>query len=103
MKVAILGDRRSTLPVNWTNETVIAILSEARLDATGWTGSSASLTFIGLGGDLFLRVPTGSRIREGGLSLVGDHKITVSAGDGPEIQIKTYGLFTDVEVTDKPS
>jgi hypothetical protein len=31
MFVAILGDRRSTLPADWTKETAIAIAAEAGL------------------------------------------------------------------------
>jgi hypothetical protein len=103
VKVMILGDQRSTLPSNWTKETVLAILGEAKLDASSGAGPGASLTFVGLGGDLVLRVPPGSRINDGGLSLAGGRKITVSPGDGPEIKVGVYGLFTDVEITDRPA
>jgi hypothetical protein len=103
MFVAILGDRRSTLPENWTKETAIAIAAEAAFDAAAGAGPEASLTFVGLAGDLVLRVPAGSRVREGGFSLLGDRQIQVGAGDGPEIQVKAYGLFSDVKVTDQPT
>jgi hypothetical protein len=99
--VAILGDRRSTLPANWTKETAIAIAAEVAFDAAAGAGPGASLTFVGVGGDLVLRVPAGSRVREGGFSLLGDRQIQVGAGDGPEIQVKVYGLFSDVKVTDQ--
>jgi hypothetical protein len=56
---------------------------------------------VGIAGDLVLRVPAGSRVREGGFSLLGDRQIQVGAGDGPEIQVKVYGLFSDVKVTDE--
>jgi hypothetical protein len=65
MFVAILGDRRSTLPANWTKETAIAIAAEAAFDAAAGAGPGALLTFVGVGGDLVLRVPSGSRVREG--------------------------------------
>jgi hypothetical protein len=68
----------------------------------GWCRTGASLTFVGIAGDLVLRVPAGSRVREGGFSLLGDRQIQVAAGDGPEIQVKVYGLFSDVKVTDQP-
>ena len=42
-----------------------------------------------------------ARINEGGLSLIGDKEIDLSPGDGPEISIKVYGLFSDVKVTDR--
>jgi len=103
MVVAILGDRRSTLPASWTKETAVVIAAEAEFDATGGAGPGASLTFVGVAGDLVVRVPPGSRVRESGLSLFCDREVEVSAGDGPEIQIKVYGLFSDVKVTDRPS
>jgi hypothetical protein len=103
MFVAILGDRRGTLPANWTKETAIAIAAEAAFDAAGGAGPGASLTFVGVAGDLVLHVPAGSRVREGGFSLLGDRQILVAAGDGPEIQVKVYGLFSDVKVTDQPT
>jgi len=31
---------------------------------------------------------------------LGNGKVT--GGDGPEIQLKVYGLFSDVKVTDQP-
>ena len=102
MFVAILGDRHSRLPVDWTKETAIAIAAEAALAAAAGAGPGASLTFVGLAGDLVLRVPVGSRVREGGFSLLGDRQIQVGAGDGPEIQLKVYSLFSDVKVTDQP-
>jgi hypothetical protein len=103
MFVAILGDRQSTLPANWTKETAIAIAAEAAFDAAAGAGPGASLTFVGVGGDLVLRVPSGSRVREGGFSLLGDRQIQVAGGHGPEIQVKVYGLFSDVKVTDQPA
>jgi hypothetical protein len=103
MFVAILGDRQSRLPATWTSETAVALAAEAEFDASGGAGPGASLTFVGIGGDLTLRVPPGSRVRETGFSLLGDRKIEVADGDGPEIQVKVYGLFCDVEVTDKPA
>jgi hypothetical protein len=101
MFVAILGDRRATLSADWTNETAVALAAEASFDATAGAGPGASLTFVGLAGDLVVRVPPGSRVRETGLSLLGDRRVEVAAGDGPEIQIKVHGLFSDVKVSDQ--
>jgi hypothetical protein len=103
MLVAILGDWQSTLPADWTKETAIAIAAEAAFDAASGAGPGASLTFVGVAGDLVLHVPAGSRVREGGFSLLGDRQIQVAAGDGPEIQVRVYGLFSDVKVTDQPT
>lgn len=41
-------------------------------------------------------------MREGGFSLLSDRQTQVGAGDGPEIQVKVYGLVSDVKVTDQP-
>ena len=101
MFVVVVGDRRSTLPVDWTKETAIAILGDATLDASAGAGPQASLTFVGIGSDLELRVPAGSRVRESGFSLIGDRQIEVSPGQGPEISIRVFGLFNDVKVTDQ--
>ena len=102
MFIAILGDRRRRLPSAWTKETAVAVAAETSFDASGGTGRNASLTFIGLFGDLVLRVAPGSRVMERGFSVLGDKEINIAAsGDGPEIQVKVYGLFSDVKVTDR--
>jgi hypothetical protein len=103
MLIAILGDRRSTLPADWTKQTVLAVGAEAQFDASTGAGRDATLTFIGLFGDLDIRVPPGARITEGGLSLIGDKEIELNPGEGPEISIKVYGLFSDVKVSDRPA
>ena len=101
MFVAILGDRKTRLPADWTSETVLAIAAEASFDATAGAGPGASITFVGVGGDLEIKVPPGSRVRESGFSLFGDREIEVAGGSGPEIQVKVWGLFSDMKVTDR--
>ena len=101
MLVAILGDRRSTLPMDWAKETTVAVAADVSLDASG-ASPGASLTYVGIASDLDIRVPPGSRVKESGFSLVGDREINVSPGEGPDISIKVYGFFNDVKVTDQP-
>ena len=103
MFVAILGDRRTTLPANWTRETAVALAAETTFDASAGAGPGASITFVGVAGDLVVHVPPGSRVNEGGFSLAGDREIKVTPGDGPEIQLKVYGLFSDVKVVEQPA
>jgi len=103
MYVTFFGDRRGTLPSGWIKETIVALVGDARIDATAPAGPGATLTFLGLAGDAVVRVPPGSRVTGGGLSVFGDRKIEVSPGDGPEIRINGFSLFGDVEVTDRPS
>jgi hypothetical protein len=101
--VTLFGDRRGTLPAGWIKETIVALLGDARIDATGSAGPGATMTFVGLAGDAIVRVPPGSRVTGGGLSLFGDRMVEVSPGDGPEIRIDGYSLFGDVKVVDQPS
>jgi hypothetical protein len=103
MYVTFFGDRRGTLPSGWTKETIVALVGDARIDATAPAGPGATLTFLSLAGDAVVRVPPGSRVSGGGLSVFGDRRIEVSPGDGPEIRIDGFSLFGDVEVSDRPS
>ena len=103
MKLAILGDRTSTLPRDWAKDTVVAVLADLRLDASAGVRDGASLTSVAILGDLHVRVPPGSRVREGGFALVGDRRIEVTAGNGPEIRIHAYSIFGDVVITDAPA
>jgi hypothetical protein len=101
MYVTILGDRRATLPTGWTKETILSVLSDAQIDASAGAGAGAKLTFIALAGEAVIRVPPGSRITGGGFSVLGDRKIDVSPGNGPEITVNAYTLFGDLQVSDR--
>ena len=103
MQVAILGDRTSTLPADWAKETVVAVLGDLRLDASAGAGDGATVTCVGILSDVHVRVPRGSRVREGGFGLLGDRRIEVSPGDGPEIRINAFSLFGDLVATDAPA
>ena len=103
MQLAFLGDRTSTLPVDWEKDTVVAFLADVRFDASAGARDGASLTSVAIFGDVHVRVPPGSRVREGGLGLLGDRRVEVSPGNGPEIRINAYSVFGDVVVTDAPA
>ena len=103
MYVTFFGDRTGTLPAGWLNETILALLGDARIDATGSPSTGARMTFLGLAGDAIVVVPPGTRVTGGGLSIFGDRKIEVTPGDGPEIRIDGYCLFGDVKISDQPS
>ncbi len=102
MQLALFGDQRQTLPADSTTETAVSILGDVRLDAAAGAGPGARLTFIGLAGDLILRVPPGSRIRTNGFTVFGDPRVEVSQADGPEITVQNFSLFGDVRITDQP-
>ena len=101
MYVSILGDRRVALPAGWTKETIVSVLADAQIDASAGAGTGATVTFIALAGEAVIRVPPGSRVTGGGFSVLGDRKIDVSPGDGPEISVNAYTLFGDLHVTDR--
>jgi hypothetical protein len=101
MYVAILGDRRATLSAGWTKETIVSVLGDTRIDASAGAGTGATVTFIAVAGDAVIRVPPGSRVTGGGFSLIGDRKIEVAPGDGPEIRVNVYTLFGDLVVSDR--
>ena len=101
MYVTILGDRRATLPAGWTTETILLVLGDAQIDASAEPDRGAKVTFIALAGEAVIRVPPGSRVTGGGISLLGDRKIDVSPGDGPEIRVDAYTFFGDLRITDR--
>ena len=103
MYVTVLGDRQVRLPTGWTNETVVTLVGDMRIDASSAPSPGAAVTFVALVGDAVIEVPPGTKVTGSGFSLVGDRKIDVSLGDGPEIRVKTYSLFGDLKVSEKPA
>jgi hypothetical protein len=101
VQLAVFGNQRETLPPDWTRETAVSILGDVRLDASTGAGPDAQLTFIGIFGDLVLRVPTGSRVRTAGFTVFGDPRVEVSQGEGPAVSVQSYSLFGDVRITDQ--
>jgi hypothetical protein len=35
-----------------------------------------------------------------GSTLLGDQRVGVEAGEGPEVEVRTWGLIGDVEISD---
>ena len=101
MPVAILGDGQRTLPADWIKEVAVAVAVETWLDASAGTGRQCSLSFAWTGRDLVVNVPPGSRGRETSFSLLGNHTVAVSPGDGAELGIRTSEAFSDVRITDE--
>jgi hypothetical protein len=54
-------------------------------------------------GDVRLSVSAGTRVTTSGTTLLGDQRVDVEAGEGPEVEVRAWGLFGDVKVSDKIS
>jgi hypothetical protein len=100
MNVLLFGDRKEKLPPNWHDETIVSLAGDADLDGSAGTGANPSVTFVGLFGDLRLKVSSGSRIHVVGGTLFGDRRLEVAPGEGPDIHLNAYCLFCDVTVYD---
>lgn len=99
---SLLGNvTEGVLPVGWTDEEIVALLGDVRLDLrTRPPGEGAILRVFHLIGDVRLRVTPGTRVRTSGTTLFGDQRVDAEAGEGPEIEIRAWGLFGDVKVSD---
>jgi hypothetical protein len=51
-------------------------------------------------GDVRLRVSPGTRLLTTGTTLLGDQRVGVGPGEGPEFEVRAWGLIGDVEVSD---
>ena len=100
MNMLFFGDRKGVLAPNWRDELIISVAGDADLDSSAGAGANPSLTFIAIFGDLTLKVPPGSKIELLGGALLGDRKVEVSPGDGPEIRVNAYCLLGDIKVYD---
>jgi hypothetical protein len=101
MDIVIFGGRESQLPPDWADETYLAILGGATLDASAGAADEARLTFVGVLGGAKLRVPKGSRIHMSGFSFLGGRSVKVQPGDGPKIHVRAFTLLGGLEVTDR--
>jgi hypothetical protein len=60
----------------------------------------AILRVFHLMGDVRLRVAAGTRVTISGTTLLGDQRVDVEAGEGPEFEVQAWGLFGDVRIND---
>jgi predicted membrane protein len=99
---SLLGDvTEGALPVGWTDEQIVALLGDVRLDLrTRPQSEGAILRVFHLVGDVRLRVPPGTRVNTSGTTLFGDQPVDAEAGEGPEVEVRAWGLFGDVKVSD---
>ena len=102
MDFALVSGRQCTLSQDWTNESLVSVLGSTRVEATASTNPDARITVVtGIGGTV-IRVPTGSKVRLQGFTLLGSRTVAVRTGDGPEIVVCAYSVAGSVTVTDSP-
>jgi hypothetical protein len=102
MRLAILGGTNASLPEGWISESGLAILGGLTFDTRGVTpGPGATLKAYTFLGSVDIKVPPGTRVTSGGLSLFGGTDVRVRPGDGPELTVRAFALFGGVNVTDE--
>ncbi len=99
--VSLLGDvTEGALPIGWTDEQIVVLIGDVRLDLrTRPPGEAAILRVFHLVGDVRLHVSPGTRVTTSGTTLLGDQRVDVGPGEGPEVEVRAWGLF-DVKVHD---
>jgi predicted membrane protein len=102
---SLLGDvTEGSIPVGWTDEQIVVLIGDVRLDLRKRPpGDGAVLRVFHLVGDVRLDVSPGTQVTTGGTTLLGDQRVDVEAGEGPELEVRAWGLFGDVKVSDKLS
>ncbi len=99
---SFLGDVTETaLPTGWSDEQIVVVIGDVRMDLRDRAPSDgAVLRVFHLIGDVRLRVSPGTRVVTSGSTLLGDQRVRVEPGEGPEFELRAWGLIGDVEITD---
>ena len=99
---SLLGDvTEGALPVGWTDEQIVVLIGDVRLNLrTRPPGEAAILRVFHLVGDVQLHVSPGTRVTTSGTTLLGDQRVDVEPGEGPEVEVRAWGLLGDVKVHD---
>lgn len=99
---SLLGDvTENALSAGWTDEQIVVLVGNVRMDLRErHPGEGAILRVFHLMGDVRLRVSAGTRVIISGTTLLGDQRLDVEAGEGPEFEVRAWGLFGDVRITD---
>jgi hypothetical protein len=97
---ALLGNvNENALPAGWTDEQIVVLLGDVKMDLRNRPpGEGAILRVFHLAGDVRLHVPAGTRVTTSGTTLLGDHRVEVEPGEGPEFEVRAWGLFGDVKI-----
>jgi hypothetical protein len=99
---SLIGDvTESVLPTGWADEQVVVLVGDVRMDLRDRSpGEGAILRVFHLIGDVRLQVAPGTRVITSGVTLLGDQRVDVSVGEGPEFEVRTWGLIGDVKISE---
>jgi len=99
---SLLGDvTDNALPTGWSDEQIVVLVGDVRMDLRNRPPSEgAVLRVFHLIGDVRLRVSSGTRVITSGSTLLGDQRVGVEPGEGPEFEVRSWGLIGDVEISD---
>jgi predicted membrane protein len=99
---SLLGDVTETaLPTGWSDEQIVAVIGDVRMDLRDRApGDGAVLRVFHLIGDVRLRVSPETRVVTSGSTLLGDQRVRVGPGEGPELEVRAWGLIGDLEISD---
>lgn len=99
---SLVGDvTENALPTGWSDEQIVVVVGDVRIDLRNRPPrEGAVLRVFHLIGDVRLRVSPGTRVIASGSTLFGDQRVGVERGEGPEFEVRTWGLIGDVEISD---
>ena len=99
---SLLGDvTEVSLPTGWSDEQIVVVIGDVRMDLRDRPPiDGATLSVFHLIGDVRLRIASGTRVVTSGSTLLGDQRVDVQPGQGPELEVRAWGLFGDLEITD---
>jgi hypothetical protein len=97
---SFFGDvTENALSAGWTDEQIVVLVGNVKMDLRERRpGGGAILRVFHLMGDVRLRVSAGTRVTTSGTTLLGDQRVDVEAGEGPEFEVRAWGLFGDVRI-----
>lgn len=99
---SLIGDvTENALPAGWTNESIVLLIGDVKLDLRSRPpGGLGELRIFRLFGDVHVRVPAASRVSIRGATLLGDRNVQVSPGEGPQLELRVFGILGDLEITE---
>lgn len=85
---SLLGDvTENALPSGWSDEQIVVVIGDVKMDLRDRAPSDgAILRVFHLIGDVRLRVSPGTRVVTSGSTLLGDQRVGVEPGEGPELE-----------------